>query len=195
MTGQDGFERVAQKRRTRDALLQATREILATGRQPTVPEAADLANISRATAYRYFSNAEGMAQEALLDAIAAELESMDLAPPDGSPAERVEHVVSRVVGMVMRNEALFRSYLALVASGESPAPRGARRLAWLSEALAPVKATMAPTEFTRLLHALALVTGIETIVVLRDVCGLDDADVDGTARWIARTLLRGATEA
>ncbi|GGD01876.1 TetR/AcrR family transcriptional regulator [Aureimonas glaciei] len=193
MTGQDGFERVAQKRRTRAALLQATREILATGRQPSVPDAADHAGISRATAYRYFSKPEGMAQEALLDAIAAELENVDLAPPQGGAAARVEHVVSRILAMVMRNEALFRSYLGLVVSGESPARRGARRLSWLSEALAPVKATMAPAEFTRLLHALALVTGIETIVVLRDVCGLDEGDIDGTARWIARTLVGGAT--
>ena len=72
MSRQEGFERVAQKQRTRSALLEATREWLAEGKHPTVAEAADRAGISRATAYRYFSAPEPMAQEAVLDAIARE---------------------------------------------------------------------------------------------------------------------------
>lgn len=40
--------------RTRAALLDAARELLAEGRTPNVGEAAEAAGVSRATAYRYF---------------------------------------------------------------------------------------------------------------------------------------------
>src|SRR3954471_19020943 len=48
--------RTAQKRRTRDALVAAAREVVARGETPTVEAAAEAAGISRATAYRYFPN-------------------------------------------------------------------------------------------------------------------------------------------
>ena len=53
-------ERVNQKQRTRAELLRAARELAEKGGQPGVAEAADHAGISRATAYRYFSNADDM---------------------------------------------------------------------------------------------------------------------------------------
>ena len=48
--------RVDQKRRTRAALVDAARELVALGETPTVEAAAEAASISRTTAYRYFSN-------------------------------------------------------------------------------------------------------------------------------------------
>ena len=44
--------RTQQKARTRAALLDAARELLAQGRTPNIEEAAEAAGISRATAYR-----------------------------------------------------------------------------------------------------------------------------------------------
>lgn len=195
MQRQDGFERVAQKRRTRNALLAATRELLAEGRQPTVQEAADRAGISRATAYRYFSKPEGMAEEAVLDVLASAFEQLDLgaAMARPEPRDRAVAAVSAILGMVLRNEPLFRSYLALVVSqGPAGAGRGGRRLRWLSDALAPLATVLPPPQFERLVHALSLLSGIETVVVLKDVCGLDDAKLDATVRWIAAALVDAA---
>lgn len=186
--GQEGFERVAQKQRTRQALLQAARELLGEGRQPTVPEAADRAGISRATAYRYFSRHDEMAQEAVLDAIAAEFERLDLAfDRQADPALRAEQVVVAVLRMVLRNEQLFRTYLALSVTGDGR--RGARRVRWLREALAPLASDLQGARFDQLVDALALVCGIETVVVLKDVCGRDDAAIERTARWLVRAIL------
>src|SRR4051794_34483967 len=64
---QDQYEdggRRAQKQRTRQALLDATRRLMAGGTVPTVEEAAAEAGISRTTAYRYF----GSQQELVLGA-------------------------------------------------------------------------------------------------------------------------------
>ena len=56
--------RVNQKARTRAAILDAAIEILREGREPTVPEAAERARVSPATAYRYFTSAEDLQDEA-----------------------------------------------------------------------------------------------------------------------------------
>lgn len=191
MSSQESFERVAQKRRTRQALLVATRELLDEGKQPTVPEAADRAGISRATAYRYFSTPMGMAEEAILDALAVEFEKLDLdrAYEKEDAVSRAVETVGAILRMVMSSERLFRTYLGLVVNPESGARRGARRVSWLTRALEPLAGTLAPDEFRRIVHGLALLTGMETIVVLRDVCGLEDADIDETARWLAARIV------
>lgn len=195
MPRQESFERVAQKQRTRLALLAAARELLAEGAHPTVAEAADRAGISRATAYRYFSAPEPMAQEAVLDAIAREFADVSFRDyPEGADiAERAETLVAAVLRMVLANEALFRTFLGVAVGGGNrpPAPRGARRLGWIREALQPVAGAIEPPRFERLVTGLALLTGIETIIVLRDVCGLDDAAIDREARALSRALVRG----
>jgi len=195
LSSQEGFERVAQKQRTRSALLEATRQWLAEGKHPTVAEAADRANISRATAYRYFSAPEAMAQEAVLDAVAREFAEVNFrdVPPEADLAGRAEFVVAGVLRLVLEHEAMFRTYLSVsVGGGNRPAaPRGARRLGWIREALAPLSAELKPADLDRLVTGLALLTGIETLVVLRDVCRLQDAAIEATARDLARMLVAG----
>ncbi|PPE81963.1 TetR/AcrR family transcriptional regulator [Kaistia algarum] len=186
---------MAQKQRTRSALLEATREWLAEGKHPTVAEAADRAKISRATAYRYFSAPDAMAQEAVLDAIAREFAAVNFAdaPTDADLAGRAEFVVSGILRMVLAHEALFRTFLSVsVGGGSRPAaPRGGRRLGWIREALAPRLGDLDAARQERLVTGLALLTGIETIIVLRDVCGLGEDVIEATARDLARTLVAG----
>jgi AcrR family transcriptional regulator len=193
VNGQDTKERVAQKQRTRTALLAAARDLLAQGRQPTVPEAADRAGISRATAYRYFSTPDVLAQEAVLDAVAAEFENLSSSVSvSGDPIERAESLVSAVLAMVLHNEALFRTFLSLASGGGAKAgsSRGGRRVRWIAVALEPLAGQMPEDAFQRLVHALSLLMGIETIIVLKDVCGLDPEAIDRTARWMARALVQ-----
>jgi hypothetical protein len=46
--------------------------------------------------------------------------------------------------------------------------------------------------FERLVAAMCLCVGIESLVVLRDVCGLEAKKAEEVARWAAFTLLRGS---
>lgn len=62
-----------QKARTRDALVAVTRQLMRAGVTPTVEQAADVARVSRATAYRYFPS-----QRALLAATFPHLEGGSL---------------------------------------------------------------------------------------------------------------------
>jgi AcrR family transcriptional regulator len=186
--------RVRQKQRTRRLLLASARALIAEGRSPSVAEVADHAEVSRSSAYRYFSTPEAMVQEAVLDALASGLDAAEPVPPGATPAEAAAATVAAIIAMVLRNEALFRAYLAEAVKGaDEGAPRRAgRRLDWLARPLAPLRARMAETVFERLLHALSLLAGIEAVVVLRDVCGQNDAGIETTARWMAQALVEAA---
>ena len=59
-----GSGRVNQKARTRAALLAAAVELVREGRPPSVPDAAERALVSVATAYRYFPTADDLWTEA-----------------------------------------------------------------------------------------------------------------------------------
>ena len=186
------FERVNQKQRTRAELLRAAGELAEKGLQPSVADVADHAGISRATAYRYFSKPENMLREAALDAIARAIQPhVDRLADDAKDApDAVEHLVKQVFDMVSENEAMFRTFLANSVTGND-IKRGGRRLTWLSDVLAPLKDRIAKADYDRLLYSLSLLAGIETLVVLKDVCGLDNRKAEDVTLWAAKTLLAG----
>src|SRR3712207_1499055 len=85
--------RTRQKARTRAAMIAATSAFLGEGITPTVEQAAERADVSRTTAYRYFPN-----QRTLLLAAYPELGEESLLGPD-APAdvqERLEIVTRRI---------------------------------------------------------------------------------------------------
>ena len=102
--------RTQQKARTRDALIAATRSLLAQGTTPTVEQAATAAQISRATAYRYFPN-----QRSLIVAAHPEIEASSLLPPDtpDDPAARFQAVIEAFTQLVADTEPQQRTMLRL----------------------------------------------------------------------------------
>src|SRR5438034_11699722 len=85
--------RIRQKARTRSALLDAARQLLAEGATPTVERAADRAQVSRTTAYRYFPN-----HRSLIAATYPDLESSSLLGenPPSDATSRLELVMARI---------------------------------------------------------------------------------------------------
>ena len=187
------FERTNQKLRTRAELLRAASELAEKGLQPTVAEVADHAGISRATAYRYFSRPEDLLREAVLDAIATAIKPHTdrLTGSAKAMPEALEDLVRQIFAMVDGNEVMFRTFLASSVTGKDGQKRGGRRLTWLREVLQPLEGRVSKVEFERLICSLSLLTGVETHVVLKDVCGLDSQKAEDVALWAARTLLAG----
>jgi len=184
--------RVRQKQRTRAILLAAARDMLAKGEGGGVAEVADRAGISRATAYRYYSSADVLMHEAVLDGIANELDTLDFTAADAKAVDtRIALMVEEILAMVLRNEALFRTYLRSTLT-DTGTPRGGRRIRWMQQALGDDRAGLSAGTSKRLVHALALLSGIETIIVLRDVCALDDKEILEVARWSANALVQAA---
>jgi AcrR family transcriptional regulator len=186
--------RTQQKARTRDALIAATRRLLAQGTTPTVEQAAAAAQISRATAYRYFPN-----QRTLLAATypLTELRSLLPTPAPPDPAARLAAVADAQTQLVLELEPELRTQLRLALDpdapdrGQLPLRRG-RRIIWIQEALAPLRGRLPDRELQRLVHAIGAVVGIEALVWLTDIAGLPRQQAVEVMRWSARTLLRAA---
>src|SRR5580692_6671638 len=87
--------RVRQKARTRRALLDAATQLIRDGKPPSMPEVAEAALVSPATAYRYFPSAQALWEEASLELV--EPWSTDLVDDAGNdPAARLDAVVKTI---------------------------------------------------------------------------------------------------
>jgi AcrR family transcriptional regulator len=185
-----------QKARTRAALVAAARDLVAAGTTPTVEDAAEAANISRTTAYRYFPT-----KRALLLAAHPEISATSMLPenpPEGSP-ERLDAVVRNFSAMILDTEPQQRTMLRLsleatTAEREALPLRQGRAIAWIAEALDGVRGDLSDEQFRQLVISIRATIGIEAIVWLVDVAGLSRDDAVALTRWSAQALLRRATE-
>ncbi len=91
--------------------------------------------------------------------------------------------------------SLIRLTIAPTEGDEESAPRrGYRRVAWIERALDPLRPQLDPAVFERLVSALAMVVGWETLIVLQDLRGLTGAEQLETTLWAARALIRAALD-
>lgn len=186
-----------QKRRTRRALVEAAGRLIAEGRRPSVAEVADAAEISRRTAYRYFPSAEQLSVEAALEATRQNMElTIEAGRADAPVADRVARLVDALSRMTLANEALLRQMIRFTIDRDAiepgVPPRPSRRLEYVERALTPLQGALDQDELDRLTHALAVVIGIESTIVLRDICGLDSAQILRVQHWAARALVAAA---
>jgi AcrR family transcriptional regulator len=184
--------RTQQKARTRDALLGATRKFLAEGVTPTVEQVADAARVSRTTAYRYFPN-----QRALLVATFPQIAATSLLPdpPPEDPVARLDAVAEALASQIVEHEPELRAQLRLSLEpdgGERPELpfRTGRAIAWIEEALAPLRGRIPEPELRRLVLAIRSAIGIEALVWLTDIAGLSREQAADLMRWSARALLQ-----
>lgn len=199
--GQDRSQvtRDNQRARTRRDLVSAALRLVEQGRTPTVTEVADAAEISRRTAYRYFPNAEQLMVEALLEGTRSDVErEINAGTADDDIARRVDRLVDALHHLTVDKEHLLRQMIRLTIDRGSAAtgvpPRPSRRLDYVEQALAPLHEVLTPETYRRLVHATAVVIGIEARIVLRDICGLDNQTIVQTERWAAQALLSAALE-
>src|SRR5579864_6519966 len=196
--------REKQKRRMRALLLRAAMQLIEHGVTPTVPEVADAADVSRRTAYRYFPTQEQLLTEASLEGerpvFERVFESAELAHDIEA---RLDALVREMFAVARSTEPLMRTMIRLTVdrsrdehTGEAaeaePPRRGYRRIDWIEMALAPVRMQLDETSFERLVSGLALCIGIEALLVLRDIRGLDLAAAEEVSRWVARSLLHAS---
>ena len=193
--------RMNQKRRTRAALKAATAELVEQGRTPTVAEVAEAALVSKSTAYRYFPSQEALLAEVLLDqAVGPDLEAVyRAAERPGTAEERLDAVVHADHELVIKHEAIFRTAMRTMLLPDddqaSTTPRRpGNRLRYLAEAIKPLAGQLGAEHAERLVMALSMCVGMESIMVMEDICGLEHGDAEAVKRWAARALLQVALD-
>ena len=186
--------RARQKLRTRDALIAAAADLVAQGVSPSVEQAAELAGISRTTAYRYFPN-----RRALLHAAHPETAAESMLPGDApdDARGRLAAVLERFTTMILETEPQQRVMLRMSLE-EDPAQRGdlplrqGRAIGWIGEALAPLHDRLDTEQLHRLVLAIRSATGIEALVWLTDVGGLSPEEAQRQMTWAGLALLDSA---
>lgn len=194
--------RTRQKLRTRQALLEASRQMLREGLTPTVPVVAERALVSKATAYRYFPSQDALLEETALDFDAPTEESIfGNEDPPTSAEDRVSLVRKVFHDFSVRNDPQYRIFLRnwhdrklRQKPDQKWETRGARRAVILERALEPLAEKVGDSGLERLKTALTVMIGIESVIVLDDVLGLDRAEAEATMDWAVRTLVRAAAK-
>jgi AcrR family transcriptional regulator len=195
--------RANQKARTRAALVEAALELQRQGATPTVAQAAARARVSRATAYRYFPTQEALLVELAVTPGVARVEEVLANLTTNDVQERLLRLLDTFGPIVISEEAPLRRALSVYHDTwlrsrrhpelGLPVVREGRRMRWLDRVLGPLTG-LSDHEKERLRAALALTLGMDSVAIMKDVCGLDDDEALGVLRWAATSLLRAALD-
>ena len=168
------------------------------GHVPSVAEVATRSKVSRATAYRYFPS-RGALVTAVVDASLGPVRRFSSSETDGRA--RVQQLFVQTFPRFTEFEPQMRAAAqlaleqwALERAGlleEVPYRRG-HRIGILEHALAPLAASLPAAVKMRLHRALSVVYGIEPYMILKDIWGLPDREVERTALWMADALIDAA---
>lgn len=184
-------ERLNQKARTREALLAGARALMERGQRVTVSAAAAESGVSKATAYRYFSDPSVLAVEAGLDVKVRPVE--EIVSGARTARERAVRVSLYLFEMATENEQAFRLYLARYLDGWAKdrhrMTRGGRRMRMFATALEEERPRLPPDRFDALVRALAVGTGTEAMIALYDVAQADPEVARETVATMADAVL------
>ena len=168
------------------------------GHVPSIAEVAARAKVSRATTYRYFPSRSALVT-AVVDASLGPVRAFASSEADGRA--RVHELFVQTFPRFTEFEPQMRAAAqlaleqwALERAGlleEEPYRRG-HRVRILEHALAPLARTLPTATRDRLHRALSVVYGIEPYMVLKDIWGLSDREVEKTALWMADALIEAA---
>jgi AcrR family transcriptional regulator len=188
--------RLAQRRRTRNAIVAAAKQLISEGVTPSIDDVAAAADVSRRTIYLYFPTVDRL----LLDATAGLLTEATVdealhSDRDGDDVSaRVDRLARALVRAAPEALPLGRKIIKLTVDGppEEGIRRGYRRVEWIERAVAPIRDQLTEQHYQRLVSALSIVLGWEAMIVLRDVRGLDATREEEVLRWTARMLVEAA---
>jgi AcrR family transcriptional regulator len=195
----DNNGRIAQKQRTRLQLLQAARDLRASGRVPSVADVADATGISRTTAYRYFPTQETLLAEATADPLIDAVKAAIARVRDQSDVvKRVDAVFAELTPLLLLHEPELRTLLKISLEhslGEAhkrhmPLLSGRWVIAW-DGILEPLRREVAPATYATMARSLGTLLSVETLNVLHDACDLDDEATTDAIRSAARAMVRG----
>lgn len=185
--------------RTRKLMLQTAIGLMQRGQTPSVSDVAEAASVSRATAYRYFPSQAALVHAVVNEALGPILDWRS----DSTDAEaRVQDLLDLTMPRVAEFEATFKAALKLsleqwaqrqagTFGSEPPFKRG-HRVDLLQMAIAPLKNRLPEAKFQRLAKALSLVYGLEVLIVLKDLWGIELDEIQDVVRWAASTMVKAS---
>ncbi|EKN3725051.1 TPA: TetR/AcrR family transcriptional regulator [Yersinia enterocolitica] len=181
--------------RTRRLLIDTAMSMYEQGAFPSITEVANAAQLSRATAYRYFPT-----QSALVSAMVDESLGPILAwqPTQPDARQRIAELLSFAYPRMLQHEGVLRAALHLSLqqwadnrsnpNNEEKLIRGNRKRL-LKLAVEPLEGKLTPEALQRVIHAFSLIYGSEVFMVLKDIWHLDDAGIQDVTQWMGKAIL------
>jgi AcrR family transcriptional regulator len=170
-----------------------------TGVTPSVTEVAEAAEVSRATAYRYFPSQAALVHAVVDEALGPILEWRSNEP---DPRQRIADLLATAMPRIDAFEATFKAALKLSLDqwarrqagtlGNEPRFKRGHRVELLRDATAPLEASVVPAARERLVQALSLIFGVEALIVLKDIWGLSLEEAQTVAEWAGVALVEAA---
>ena len=187
--------------RMRRTMLDAAMRLMQDGLVPSISDVAEEAQVSRATAYRYFPTQSALVQAAVDEALGPILKwSSSSEDAERRVSELIQYSYPRMNDYEVPLRAALRLALdqwALVHAGKLKAEEAmvrGRRIELLTSAVAPLRRKLGSVRTERLTQALSLVFGTEAFVVLKDIWRLDRESAEEVALWTCHALIRCAIE-
>ncbi len=185
------------RERTLRLLREAARELLRTGRPLTVPAVAELAGVSRATAYRYFPTNDAVVLHATMSLADDPLEDLDWAPPaagsSGQLTDRAADLVRATAAWAFDHETELRTMLRLSLAPERANLRPRRGLTnrgrWIEALLKGLPPDVTPSARRRLAAALIPLFGSDAIVWTSDIAELPRDEAIELLAWMVQALI------
>ncbi len=196
MSSASGASRTNQKTRTRLAIIDACRALIQTGAPVTMPDVAERALVSEATAYRYFPDMVTLITEALPGLWPSPNEALQSIAASADPLERVAVASEVFLRRILAYQGSVRTMIAAtITRPEVAAMRPGLRFAWIEYALAPAETALTSVEanaFAQLKRDLAVVVSPEALFTLTDLCGLPPEDAVTNVVRLATTITAAA---
>jgi AcrR family transcriptional regulator len=185
--------------RTARLMLDTAVQLMQGGIVPSVSDVAEAAEVSRATAYRYFPSQAALVH-AVVDAALGPI--LDWRSQSNNACERTHDLLESSMPRIDDFEATFRAALKLSLDqwaqrqagtlGNEPAFTRGHRVDLLRDAIAPLRGKVSEAEFDRLAKALSLLFGIEALIVLKDIWGSGAKEARDVVQWAAAALISAA---
>lgn len=202
MENQEVMSLTSTRARTRRLLINTALQLFDGGCFPSISEVAQASQLSRATAYRYFPT-----QSALVAALVGEtLNPMNnWQPTQLEGAARIDELLTFAFPRMLQHEGTLRAalHLSLTQWAQSQSQdaiplkerlvRGNRKQL-LQKVVEPLAKELSPELMQRVLHALSVIYGSEIFLVIKDIWGCDNQQLQDVARWMAKAIVRQARE-
>ncbi|OJJ21164.1 hypothetical protein BKI52_11385 [marine bacterium AO1-C] len=188
------FGRIQQKMQTREKLLLAANQMMIEGAAINITAVAKRADVSKATAYRYFSSKEVLQREAALHTKSEDKENLFAGISNDDLEQRLDKLIQYHYEILTQNEAEFRLFLSAVlkdsVQNKANYSRAGRRILLIEEALKPLKQTVSEEEFGRMVGAISTILGIESITVLKDLSHLGNEKILDVWTWMIKKIVQ-----
>jgi len=188
------------QQRTRRRLVSAAMHFSESGALPTLTEVAAQAEMSRATAYRYFPT-----QGALVAAMVEESlrPILEWRPRQDDVCQRIHALLAFAYPRMLEHEGVLRAALQLSLqqwSEQRRDPKSAETLVRgnrkniLKRVVEPLEGKMSADSLQRMIYAFSLIYGSEVFMVMKDIWHVDDNEILNVTQWMAKAIMRQAEE-